>query len=307
MTGAVRIGVDFGGTKIEAAALSPAGDYLTRKRQPTPRDYDRALRVVKDLIAEVEAEVGATGPIGVGSPGSISPRTGLMRNANSTYLNGRQFDRDLETTLGRPVRVVNDANCLALSEAMDGAAAGHSSAYAIIVGTGCGGGLVVGGQLVNGANGLAGEWGHMPLPWPRADETPGPKCWCGLNNCMETWVSGTGFARDFNEHTGRNLNGEAIVEAARAGDAEAVAAFDALLDRLARGMAVVCNLVDPDAFVFGGGLSKVPEIYDRLPKLIEPYVFSDGWSATIAPAKWGDSSGVRGAAWLWAQSETTDA
>lgn len=303
MSNGVRIGVDFGGTKIEAAALSPSGDYLARLRRPTPRAYDRALETVRELIAEVEAEVGPTGPIGVGCPGSISPRTGLMRNANSTYLNGRRFDEDLQTALGRPVRVANDANCLALSEAVDGAAAGASSAFAVIVGTGCGGGLVVGGQPVNGANGLAGEWGHMPLPWPRADETPGPECWCGLNNCMETWVSGTGFARDFQARTGRAVNGEAIIEAARAGEAEAAAALDDLLDRLARGLAVVCNLVDPDAFVFGGGLSKVPELYARLPALIEPYVFSDGWSATLAPAKWGDASGVRGAARLWGDTE----
>lgn len=303
------IGVDFGGTKIEAAALSDRGDVLARWREPNPGDYDAALSLVKNLIARVEAEARQTHPdlvnapasIGIGSPGSVSPRSGLMRNSNSLYLNGRTFREDLETTLGRPVRLANDANCLALSEAIDGAAAGASSVFAIIVGTGCGGGVVVNGQLVNGANGIAGEWGHMPLPWPQPAEYPGPKCWCGQNGCLETWVSGTGFARDFQQTTGRDLKGEQIITAMRNGDAEAKAAFEALLSRLGRGMAAIVNILDPDVFVFGGGLSNVPEIYDALPGLIRPYVFSDGWDAKLAPARWGDSSGVRGAAYLWKQ------
>ncbi|MCA1934784.1 MAG: ROK family protein [Asticcacaulis sp.] len=303
------IGVDFGGTKIEAAALSDRGDVLARWREPNPGDYDAALRLVKNLIARVEAEARQTHPdlavapssIGIGSPGSVSPRSGLMRNSNSLYLNGRTFREDLEVTLGRPVRLANDANCLALSEAIDGAAAGASSVFAIIVGTGCGGGLVVNGQLVNGANGIAGEWGHMPLPWPQPAEYPGPKCWCGQHGCLETWVSGTGFARDFQQTTGRDLKGEEIITAMRSGDAEAKAAFEALLSRLGRGMAAIVNILDPDVFVFGGGLSNVPEIYDALPGLIRPYVFSDGWDAKLAPARWGDSSGVRGAAYLWKQ------
>ncbi|ADU13554.1 ROK family protein [Asticcacaulis excentricus] len=303
------IGVDFGGTKIEAAALSDSGDVLARSREPNPGDYDAALLLVKNLIARVEAEArqtrpdlaGAPASIGIGSPGSVSPRTGLMRNSNSLYLNGRTFREDLETTLGRPVRLANDANCLALSEAIDGAAAGASSVFAIIVGTGCGGGVVVNGQLVNGANGIAGEWGHMPLPWPKPAEYPGPKCWCGQHGCLETWVSGTGFARDFQQTTGRELKGEEIISAMRNGDAEARAAFEALLSRLGRGMAAIVNILDPDVFVFGGGLSNVPEIYDALPGLIRPYVFSDGWDAKLAPARWGDSSGVRGAAYLWKQ------
>ncbi|UDF03084.1 ROK family protein [Asticcacaulis sp. AND118] len=303
------IGVDFGGTKIEAAALSASGDVLARRREPNPGNYDAALTLVKDLISRVEAEARQGNPalvdnsasIGIGSPGSVSPRSGLMRNANSTYLNGRTFREDLEATLGRPVRLANDANCLALSEAIDGAAAGASSVFAIIVGTGCGGGLVAEGQLINGANGLAGEWGHMPLPWPQPAETPGPKCWCGQHGCLETWVSGTGFARDFHETTGRDLKGEEIIAAMREGDTEAKAAFDRLLSRLARSMAVIVNILDPAVFVFGGGLSNVPEIYAALPGLIRPYVFTDGWDARLVPARWGDSSGVRGAAYLWKQ------
>ena len=197
--------------------------------------------------------------------------------------------------------LANDANCLALSEAVDGAAKGAKSVFAIIVGTGCGGGVVVNGQLVEGANGVTGEWGHIPLPWMKPEEYPGPACWCGHHGCLETWVSGTGFAREFHDVTGRGLRGEEIIAAMRAGDAEAEAAFDRLMDRLGRGMALIVNILDPDVFVFGGGLSNVSEIYERLPAKIKAYVFSDTWQATLAPAKWGDSSGVRGAAYLWAQ------
>lgn len=299
----IRIGVDFGGTKIEAAALDEAGDFLARVRVPNPGDYDSALNTVRDLIARVEAETGRSGTVGVGLPGSISPRTGLMRNANSTYLNGRTFREDLTAALGRPVRVANDANCLALSEAVDGAARGCTVAFAIIVGTGCGGGLVVDGKLVEGANGIGGEWGHMPLPWPSPSESPGPSCWCGQKGCLETWVSGTGFQRDYAAESGRTATGQQIVEAARAGEAAAMAAFERLTGRLARAIAVVCNLVDPDAFVIGGGLSNIPELFERLPDAVRPYVFSDAWEAKIVPARWGDSSGVRGAARLWSSQD----
>jgi fructokinase len=222
-----------------------------------------------------------------------------MRNANAVYLNGRRFKEDLSDALGRPIRLANDANCLALSEAADGAAEGAHSTFAIILGTGCGGGLVVDGKLLEGANGVGGEWGHMPLPWPSAEENPGPVCWCGQHGCLETWVSGSGLRRDFKARTGRDLTGEAILEAARQGDDEAQAAFDRLVERLARAMAVICNIVDPDVFVLGGGLSNVDMFYERLPGLIEPRVFSDQWSARIVKARWGDSSGVRGAARLW--------
>ena len=303
------VGVDFGGTKIEAAALSHGGEFLSRHREPNPGNYSDAVKLVCDLIDRVEAEarskdanlVHRVGTIGVGAPGSVSPRTGVMRNANSTWLNGKTFREDLESALKRPVRLANDANCLALSEAIDGAAKGLKNVFAIIVGTGCGGGLVINGHLVEGANGVTGEWGHIPLPWPRPEEYPGPTCWCGQKSCLETWVSGSGFARDFHQVTGRDMKGEEIISAMRAGDAEAEAAFDRLLDRLGRGMAVIVNTIDPDAFVFGGGLSNVPELYERLADKIRPHVFSDTWEAALVPAKWGDSSGVRGAAQLWQQ------
>jgi fructokinase len=297
----VQIGIDFGGTKIEAAALDDEGHFLSRLRVPNPGDYDAAVRDVRALVHAVEAEVGAgiQGSIGIGTPGSISPRTGLMRNANSLYLNGRRFREDLETAIGRPVRMANDANCLALSEAVDGAAAGARSAFAIIIGTGCGGGLVIDGQIVEGANGIAGEWGHVPLPWPNASEFPAPECWCGQRGCLESWVSGTGFRRDHAVVSGQALEGAAIVAAARAGDQDAAATLERYVDRLGRAIALIANLIDPDCFVLGGGMSNVAEIYDRLPDAVRGYTFSDGWDAKIVQAVWGDSSGVRGAARLW--------
>jgi fructokinase len=296
---AIRIGIDFGGTKIEAAALDASGAFLARLRTPNPGSYDAAIAEVRDLIARVEGDIGMPGTIGIGTPGSISPRTGLMRNANSVYLNGRAFREDLEAALSRPVRMANDANCLALSEAVDGAAAGRRSAFAVIIGTGCGGGLVVDGRIVEGANGIAGEWGHIPLPWPTGAEHPGPACWCGQHGCLESWVSGTGFRRDHQARTGAALDGPAIVAAARAGDAAAKASLDAYVDRLGRALALIANLVDPDSFVLGGGMSNVTEIYHALPAVVRRHTFSDGWSADIVPARWGDSSGVRGAARLW--------
>ena len=247
----VQIGIDFGGTKIEAAALDHEGRFLSRLRVPNPGQYDMAVRDVRSLVYAVEAEAcahgtDALGSIGIGTPGSISPRTGLMRNANSLYLNGRRFREDLETAIGRPVRMANDANCLALSEAVDGAAAGARSAFAMIVGTGCGGGLVIDGQIVEGANGIAGEWGHVPLPWPTASEFPGPECWCGQRGCLESWVSGTGFRRDYKIVTGRALDGAAIVAAARAGNPDAGASLKRYVDRLGRTLALIANLIDPD-------------------------------------------------------------
>ena len=299
----IQIGVDFGGTKIEAAALAPDGQIVARLRTPTPASYAAALAAVRDLVERIEAQTGERATVGVGAPGSVSPRTGVMRNANAVYLNGRPFREDLSKALERPVRLANDANCLALSEAADGAAAGAHVTFAIILGTGCGGGLVVDGRLVEGGDGVAGEWGHMPLPWPEPEESPGPQCWCGQKGCLETWVSGTGLRRDFKARTGRELDGPEIVAAALAGEPEAAAAFDRLVDRLGRAMAVIGNIVDPDVFVLGGGLSNVEALYERLPGVIAPRVFSDGWSARIAPARWGDSSGVRGAARLWSPGE----
>jgi fructokinase len=295
----MRIGVDLGGTKIEVAALGADGQYLARRRAPTPNTYDAAIDTIRLLINEVEASTGARGTVGVGAPGSISPATGLVRNANTVWLNGRAPALDLETALSRPVRLANDANCMALSEAVDGAAAGARTAFAVILGTGCGGGLVVDGRLVEGANGVGGEWGHLPLPWATEDEVDAPVCWCGRRGCLETWISGSGLRRDFQARTGRALKGEEIVAAAQAGDIQAEEALDRLFDRLGRGLAMICDILDPDVFVFAGGLSKVQALYQRLPGLIAPHVFSDLWSARLVPAHWGDASGVRGAAMLW--------
>ena len=299
MRGGHQMGVDFGGTKIEAAALGADGGFLARQRVANPKSYEAAIDAVVRLVAEVERGAGGGGTVGVGAPGSVSPLTGKMRNANSTFLNGRAFHEDLEAALGRPIRLANDANCLALSEAVDGAAAGARVAYAVIIGTGCGGGLIVDGRLVDGASGIAGEWGHTPLPWPEPGETPGPTCWCGLKGCLETWISGSGLARDHAAAGGGDITAEQVMTAARAGDAAAKASFERYLSRLGRGLAMICNILDPDVFVFGGGMSKVGEIYELLPAKIAPYVFSDGWLGRLAPAKWGDSSGVRGAARLW--------
>ena len=291
----IRIGVDFGGTKIEAAALDGTGSVLARRRVPSPPDYEAALATVRDLVGEVERAAGVTGaPVGVGGPGSPSPRDGRLRNANSVHLNGRLFQSDLERVLGRPVRLANDANCLALSEAVDGAGAGASVVFAAILGTGCGGGLVVEGRLIEGRNAIGGEWGHTPLPWPRDDEHPGPECWCGRRGCLETWVSGPGFARDH----GGGLTGAEAAQAAAAGDPQAVAALDRYIDRLGRGLAVVCDIVDPDVIVLGGGMSNVAALYERLPAAVAAHVFSDSFTTQIRPALHGDSSGVRGAAWL---------
>lgn len=296
----IRIGVDFGGTKIEAAALAADGEVVARVRAPNPGAYAPALETVRDLVAEAERAAGAHVPaIGVGIPGSLSPRTGLVRNANSVWLNGRTFREDLAAALDRPVRLANDANCLALSEASDGAAAGAPTVFAVIVGTGCGGGLVVDGAIVEGANGIGGEWGHMPLPWPTADETARAACWCGRPLCMELFVSGPGFEADHRLATGRDWRVPAIMQAARQSDAAAAAAFDRYVDRLGRGLAVVADIVDPDVFVFGGGVSNVFELYDRVRPVMAERMFSDVCETRLVQAKHGDSSGVRGAAWLW--------
>ena len=292
----IRIGVDFGGTKIEAAALDAQGRFQARVRGASPRDYAAGLEAVRDLVAEAERQAGAKGAsVGVGGPGSPSPATGLMRNANSTELNGHPFPADLARVLERPVRYANDANCLALSEATDGAGAGHRVVFAAILGTGCGAGVAVERTILEGRNAFAGEWGHMPLPWPSDAEHPGPSCWCGRRGCMELWVSGPGFSKDH----GGGLSGEQIVSAARSGEQAAAAALERYVDRLARGLAVVCDVLDPDVIVLGGGMSNVGELYDRLPGAIAPLVFSDLFETEVRPAMHGDSSGVRGAAWLW--------
>lgn len=295
----IRVGVDFGGTKIEAAAVDAEGRFQARVRAPNPRQYDEALGVVRDLVAEAERQAGAGGSLGLAMPGSLSPRTGLVRNANSTWLNGRPFRQDLERVLGRPVRCANDGNCLALSEAVDGAGAGANVVFAMILGTGCGGGLTVGRRLIEGKNAIAGECGHNPLPWPNADELPAPICWCGQPGCLELYISGTGLEHDYERRASEHLSAEAVVAAARAGDGVAEAALDAYVDRLGRALASIVNLIDPDVIVLGGGLSNVGELYERLPSVIAPRLFSDVFETPIRPPAHGDSSGVRGAAWLW--------
>jgi len=300
---ALRIGVDLGGTKIAAVVLDAQGREHFARRVPTPRgDYDSTLDAIASLVAEAERQCGlpeGRTRVGIGMPGSVSPVTGRVQNANSVVLNGRAFREDLERTLGRRVRLANDANCLALSEATDGAAAGARTVFAVILGTGCGGGLVVDGRILSGRNRAAGEWGHNPLPWARPEETPGPLCWCGRHGCLETWISGSGLGRDFEETTGRALTGEEIVAAAEAGDAAAREALERHADRLARGLAHVVNIFDPEVIVLGGGLSALEHLYRTVPAIMERYIFADAPRTDLRPPVHGDASGVRGAARLW--------
>ncbi len=296
----MRIGIDLGGTKIEAAALDASGAILMRERAATPAgDYAATLATIATLVARIEAQAGARGSVGVATPGALSLKTGLIKNANSTVLNGKPLDRDLTQILGRPVRLENDANCFALSEATDGAGAGARVVFGVILGTGVGGGLVVDGRLISGRHRIAGEWGHNALPWPRGDETPGPACYCGKVGCIETFLSGPALARDYAEQNGAALDAPAIVRAAVEGDAAARACLDRYKDRLARGLASVINIVDPDVIVLGGGLSNVNYLYYKLPPLIARHAFSDRIETPVVRAAHGDSSGVRGAAWLW--------
>jgi fructokinase len=298
--GPIRIGVDLGGTKVEAVALDAAGRSLARRRVPTPRhDYAGTLDAVVALVRDLETEVGREGTVGVGIPGAVSPATGLVKNANSTWLIGRPLERDLAGRLGRPVRLANDANCFALSEATDGAAAGAEVVFGVILGTGCGGGVAVGGRLLTGPNAIAGEWGHNPLPWAEEGERPGPPCWCGKRGCVETFVSGTGLARDFREAAGGELGAQEIVARAQAGDAAAEAALTRYESRLARALAALVNVLDPDVIVLGGGMSNVGRIYPGVTHQWERWAFSDRLATRLVPPLHGDSSGVRGAAWLW--------
>jgi fructokinase len=296
----MRIGIDVGGTKIEALAIDDAGNELVRHRIGTPRgDYAGTVAAIAGLVERLERETGLAGTVGAGIPGTISGRTGLVKNANSTWLNGMPLREDLSAALQREVRLANDANCLAVSEATDGAAAGKNVVFAVILGTGCGGGVALNGMVHPGINGVGGEWGHNPLPWARAHELPGPLCYCGQHGCMEMWASGTAVARDFHDVTGRTLKTHEILAAAEAGDAEAEACFERLEDRLARGLAYLINVLDPDVFVFGGGLSKAARIYPNVARRLEEYVFGGEVDTPLLKAKFGDSSGVRGAAWLW--------
>jgi fructokinase len=304
----LRIGIDLGGTKIAGIALDPDGRVRAERRVATPRgDYDASLRAIAALVAGLEAQAGGTGTVGIGIPGALVPASGRVKNANSTWLNGRPLGDDLSTVLARPVRLENDANCLAVSEAVDGAGEGAVLVWAVILGTGVGSGIALSGRALSGRLRIAGEWGHNPLPAPRDDERPGPTCYCGRTGCLETWLSGPGLAADHARRTGRVMSGEAVIAAMRAGDAAARATFSTWLDRLGRGIAGVVNLLDPDVIVLGGGLSTIPETYDALPERVAPHVFGGGFDTPIRQSRHGDASGVRGAAWLWNDSEAPTA
>ena len=305
MSSALRIGIDLGGTKIAGVMLDGQGAVIAARETETPKGtYAGTLDAIRELVAALETEIGAKASVGVGIPGSLSPSTGKVRNANSTWLNGERLDADLSRLLEREVRIANDANCFALSEAQDGAAAGARIVFGVILGTGCGGGLVVDGRLVDGPLGIGGEWGHNPLPWPEADELPGPPCWCGRNGCIETWVSGPGISQDHMRITSENLSAEAIARRASEGDAAAIASLDRHVSRLARALGALINLIDPHVIVLGGGLSQMPHLYDRLPGEIAPHLFTDAPNVTVKPPVHGPASGVRGAAWLWGGPQT---
>jgi fructokinase len=300
----LRIGIDVGGTKIEAIALEGARE-LARVRVPTPRnDYDATLDAIVRLVDDVERRAGTRGSIGIGIPGTLSPEQHVVKNANSTWLIGRHMQADLESRLGRPVRIANDANCFAISEATDGAATGAAVVFGVIVGTGTGAGIVVNGHVVGGANAIAGEWGHNPLPWPEPDEWPGPPCYCGRTGCIETFLSGPGLVADHALHTGRRLEPDDIAAAAQNDEPEALASLQRYERRMARALASIINALDPDVIVLGGGMSNIARLYDTVPRLWRSYVFSRGAEqemlrTRLVRAVHGDSSGVRGAAWLW--------
>ena len=301
----MRIGVDLGGTKIEAIVISPGGAEVARKRVPAPRgDYANSITAIRDLVLAIEKEAGISGtPVGMGIPGATSPQTGLFKNGNSTWLIGHPIDKDLAAALNRPVRVANDANCFALSEAVDGAAKGADTVFGVILGTGTGGGLVVRQRVLNGHNGVAGEWGHNPLPWAEESERPGPDCYCGHSGCIETFLSGGALVRTYRHETGHNpgpdVDAPWIHEAALRGDAAALAAFDKYTNRLARALAHIINIFDPDVIVLGGGVSNVDLLYDTVPKLWTKWAFGNQVTTALVRNRHGDSSGVRGAAWLW--------
>jgi fructokinase len=300
----LRLGIDLGGTKIAGIALALGGATVAEHRIAAPRkDYAATLAAIAEMVAGLETAAGARGTVGVGMPGSMTPAGDVVQNANSTWLNGRPLARDLEAQLGRPVRLANDANCFALSEAVDGAGAGAQSVFGVILGTGCGGGLVSGVHSIDGPLGIAGEWGHNPLPWAAPDEYPGPACWCGRRGCLETWVSGPALEADHARIAGEQLAGAEIVARAGRGDAAAKATIDRHASRLARGLAHVINIFDPHVIVLGGGLSNLAHLYVALPDLIAPHIFATDPRVTIKPPRWGDASGVRGAAWLWQAPE----
>ena len=298
----MRIGIDLGGTKIEGILLDNQGNERARQRVPTPAgSYPRTVETIIRIVRDLEAQAAEPCTVGIATPGAISPATGLIKNANSTCLIGHALDRDLYEALDREVRIVNDANCFAVSEATDGAAAGAHLVFGVILGTGVGGGIVVDGVPLVGANAIAGEWGHNPLPAPRDDERPGPLCYCGRPGCVEAFLSGPAFERQFSSATGRTLRATDIAEAAAAGDANAAQCLERYCERLARALAGIINILDPDAIVLGGGLSRIGALYERVPILWRPWVLTEPESiqTRLLPPRFGDSSGVRGAAWLW--------
>ena len=300
----MRIGIDLGGTKIEGIALDRAGNERARRRIPAPRGaYEETVAAIRDLVAALESEAGETGTVGIGIPGAVSPATGLVKNANSTWLIGHPLAQDLEAALAREVRLANDADCFALSEATDGAGAGAPSVFGVILGTGVGGGIVVNGALVSGPNAIAGEWGHNSLPFVLPDEMPGPDCYCGKKGCIESWLSGPGFAADYMLDAREALSPAAIVAAADAGNRPARLALRRYADRLARALAHAINILDPHVIVLGGGMSNIAALYDEIPARWGAYVFSDTVETRLARHAHGDASGVRGAAWLWPAKE----
>ena len=294
------IGVDWGGTKIEAVGIEEDGTELLRIREATPRgDYRGCLDVIAELIERIEQQTGQTGKVGIGIPGSLVPATGIGKGGSSTWINGQPVAADLHARLNRELRIENDADCFAESEAIDGAGAGYRFVFGVILASGAGGGIAIDGRVHHGPNNSAGDWGHSPLPYAHADELPGDACYCGKNGCLETWISGYSFARDFARHGGTDISPAQIMERAREGDDIAVAAWERYVDRVARGLSVVVNAMDPDVFVMGGGMSNIDELYRDLPSLVGTYTFSPVFSTPIVRSVHGDSSGVRGAAWLW--------
>ena len=296
------LGIDLGGTKIEIIALDTQGKTLLRKRIKTPKEsYQAILQAIAELVHQTEKQLGQVGTLGIGTPGSLSPKTGLLRNSNTVLLNGRPFKTDLEAILKRPVPIENDANCFALSEAVDGAGEGAASVFGVIIGTGTGAGIVIQGKVLTGVNAIAGEWGHNPLPWPQPSELPGLDCYCGKKGCIETWLSGPGLARHFKLDYHKSLDARQIVAASEQGDPEAERALQAYEDRLARGLSHVINILDPEVIVLGGGLSNIQRLYENVPKIWSNFIFSDCVCTRLLPPTHGDSSGVRGAAWLGMQ------
>ena len=295
----MRCGIDVGGTKIETAILSDTGEFLSRERTNTPNNYTALLNSIDKSFQQASQDTGFDGPVGICMPGSVSKETGLIQGANTTYLNGQNFQKDLQATLNRSVRLSNDANCFALSEAIEGAGKGASVVFGVIIGTGCGGGIVVNRHIIPGVNGIAGEWGHTPLPWPVENEFENHDCWCGKTGCLETYISGTALVKDYKRMTGLEKDGKQIVLDCKNGDIVAEAVLQALEDRIARGLAMIINIIDPDIIILGGGLSNIERLYENIPRKWAGYVFSNKINTRLLKPKYGDSSGVRGAALLF--------